>query len=86
MATAPQARGRGLGAAVLEQLVDHARANGAVRVWCNARARRLARSTSAPASALTSDEFEIPPIGPHFVMERRLDHSEAGSALACSLS
>lgn len=77
MATAPQARRRGLGAAVLEQLVDHARANGAVRVWCNARTPARAFYERAGFHA-TSDEFEIPPIGPHFVMERRLDRRAGG--------
>jgi GNAT superfamily N-acetyltransferase len=77
MATVPQSRGRGLGAAVLEQLVDHARANGAVRVWCNARTPARAFYERAGFRA-TSDEFELPPIGPHFVMERRLDRSGAG--------
>ena len=41
MATAPEYRGRGAGAAILELLVDHARANGATRVWCNARTPAL---------------------------------------------
>jgi GNAT superfamily N-acetyltransferase len=75
MATAPQARGRGLGAAVLEQLVGHAREHGAARVWCNARTPARAFYERAGFRA-TSDEFELPPIGPHFVMERRLDPGE----------
>ncbi len=76
MATAPQSRGRGLGAAVLEQLVDHAREHGAARVWCNARTPARAFYERAGFRA-TSDEFELPPIGPHFVMERRLGRSDA---------
>src|ERR1700761_82233 len=45
MATKPHARGRGAGTAVLQALVRHAVAQGATRVWCNARTRAL-RSTS----------------------------------------
>jgi ribosomal protein S18 acetylase RimI-like enzyme len=76
MATAPASRGRGAGTAVLDALVRHAVANGASRIWCNARTP--ARSLYERAGfRIVSDEFELPAIGPHFVMERR-----AGSASA----
>jgi GNAT superfamily N-acetyltransferase len=71
MATAPEHRGRGAGAAILAQLVEHARAQGATRVWCNARTPALglyARAGFEPES----EEFDIPGIGPHFVMARRV--------------
>jgi GNAT superfamily N-acetyltransferase len=71
MATAPEHRGRGVGAAILEQLVDHARAKGATRVWCNARTPALGLYERAGFER-ESDEFEIPGIGPHFVMARRV--------------
>jgi GNAT superfamily N-acetyltransferase len=71
MATAPEHRGRGVGAAILEQLVDHARAQGATRVWCNARTPALGLYERAGFER-ESDEFEIPGIGPHFVMARRV--------------
>jgi ribosomal protein S18 acetylase RimI-like enzyme len=72
MATAPAARGRGAGTAVLDALLAHARANGATRVWCNARigARTLYERAGL---GVVSEEFEIPEIGPHYVMERRFD-------------
>jgi GNAT superfamily N-acetyltransferase len=69
MATAPEYRGRGAGAAILEQLVDHARAQGATRVWCNARTPALGLYERAGFER-ESDEFQIPGIGPHFVMAR----------------
>jgi ribosomal protein S18 acetylase RimI-like enzyme len=69
MATAPAARGRGAGAAVLDALIAHAVANGATRVWCNARTPAKSLYERAGFRAV-SDEFEIPEIGPHFVMER----------------
>jgi ribosomal protein S18 acetylase RimI-like enzyme len=67
MATVPEARGRGAGSAVLAALVDHAIEHGADRIWCNARtpARRLYERAGF---RVVSDEFELPRIGPHYVM------------------
>jgi ribosomal protein S18 acetylase RimI-like enzyme len=68
MATAHGARGRGAGTAVLDALLKHALARGARRIWCNARTP--ARSLYERAGLLViSDEFELPMIGPHVVME-----------------
>jgi ribosomal protein S18 acetylase RimI-like enzyme len=70
MATAPQARGRGAGGAVLDALIEHARSQGARRIWCNARTP--ARSLYERAGMrVVSEEFELPDIGPHLVMELR---------------
>jgi GNAT superfamily N-acetyltransferase len=70
MATAPGARGRGAGTAVLDALLAHAWANGATRVWCNARTP--ARSLYERAGFVTiSDEYQLPHIGPHYTMEMR---------------
>jgi GNAT superfamily N-acetyltransferase len=71
MATAPDARRRGAGAEVLAALLRHAEAGGATRVWCNARIP--ARSLYERAGLrVVSDEFELPEIGPHVRMERRI--------------
>jgi GNAT superfamily N-acetyltransferase len=71
MATVARARGEGAGGAVLAGLITHARAVGATRVWCNARTP--ARSFYERAGLhIVSEQFEIPGIGPHFVMELRL--------------
>lgn len=68
MATAPAARGRGAGTAVLDTLVRHAFDHGAARVWCNARTP--ARSLYERAGfKVVSEVFELPEIGPHVVME-----------------
>lgn len=68
MATAPSARSRGAGTAVLGALVRHALDQGATRVWCNARTP--ARSLYERAGfEVVSDVFELPEIGPHVVME-----------------
>jgi GNAT superfamily N-acetyltransferase len=70
MATAPHARGQGAGSAILDGLIDHARAHGATRIWCNARTPARTLYERAGMSAV-SEEFELPVIGPHFVMELR---------------
>lgn len=68
MATAPAARGKGAGTAVLDALLEHALAHGARRIWCNARTP--ARSLYERAGMrVISEEFELPMIGPHVVME-----------------
>jgi len=70
MATAPAARGRGAGSAVLDALIEHARSQGARRIWCNARTP--ARSLYERAGMrVVSEEFELPEIGPHLMMELR---------------
>jgi GNAT superfamily N-acetyltransferase len=71
MATAPHARSRGAGAAVLDALIEHAVAHGAIRVWCNARSP--ARSFYERAGfRVVSEEFELDEIGPHFDLELSL--------------
>ncbi len=71
MATDPAFRGRGAGGAILAALLDHARAEGAAAVWANVRtpARTLYERAGFHVS---SEEFELPHIGPHVVMRRRL--------------
>lgn len=68
MATAPRARGRGAGTAILQALVQHAIAHGARRVWCNARTPALGLYRRA-GFVVASEEFEPPHIGPHYRME-----------------
>jgi ribosomal protein S18 acetylase RimI-like enzyme len=69
MATAPGARGRGAGTAVLDALLAHAAAAGAARVWCHARTPARSLYERAGFRAV-SEEFELPDIGPHYLMER----------------
>jgi uncharacterized protein (TIGR02453 family) len=70
MATAPQARGRGAGTAVLDALVRHAAAEGAASLWCNARVRAISLYERA-GFTVASEVFEPPDIGPHVRMEMR---------------
>jgi ribosomal protein S18 acetylase RimI-like enzyme len=71
MATDPQHRGQGAGAQILDRLVEHAIQQGATRVWCNARTPALGLYERAGFER-ESEEFEIPGIGPHFVMTLRV--------------
>jgi predicted GNAT family N-acyltransferase len=68
MATDPS-RGRGVGAggALLAACVDHARASGGVRVWCNARTPARGFYERAGFVAV-GEEFVLPGIGPHYLM------------------
>src|ERR1039457_526407 len=74
MATAPAARGMGAGTAVLDALVAHATAQGALRIWCNARSPARSLYERAGLRAV-SEEFYLPDIGRHLLMERRLSRA-----------
>ena len=71
MATVPAVRGRGAGRALLAACFDHIRARGGSLLWCNARVVALGFYTHLGFVA-QGEEFEIVPIGPHYVMTRRL--------------
>jgi ribosomal protein S18 acetylase RimI-like enzyme len=71
MATDPQHRGQGAGTQILAALVEHARQEGATRIWCNARTPAIGLYERAGFQR-ESDEFEIAAIGPHFVMALRV--------------
>jgi predicted GNAT family N-acyltransferase len=71
MATEPAVRNRGLGGALLERCLEHAERNGGGLVWCNARVRAVPfyeRHGFAPRG----DVFDVPDIGPHVRMSRRV--------------
>ncbi|MGO9488234.1 MAG: GNAT family N-acetyltransferase [Solirubrobacteraceae bacterium] len=71
MATRPDLRGTGLGALVLARCEQHARGEGGLRLWCNARvgARRFYEHAGLVAEG---EVFELPGIGPHVLMSKRL--------------
>jgi ribosomal protein S18 acetylase RimI-like enzyme len=71
MATDPAYRGRGVGAAVLEALVAHARAGGGGVLWCNARVPAQ-RFYERAGLQTRGEPWEDPEIGPHVLMWRRL--------------
>jgi len=72
MATRADMRNRGLGAAVLAFCEAHARANGARRLWCNARVGAVAFYERA-GMAIEGELFEIEAIGPHYLMSKPLE-------------
>jgi ribosomal protein S18 acetylase RimI-like enzyme len=67
----PEARGRGIGTALLHTCLDHAREHGGGRVWCNARTPAIGLYARA-GFAVEGEEFELPGIGPHVLMSREL--------------
>lgn len=69
MATIPRVRGRGHGGALLEACIGHVARMGGWRLWCNARTPAAAFYARHGFSE-RSPVFEIPPIGPHVVMDR----------------
>ena len=70
MATEPDVRGAGFGAALVAACIEHAAASGGGEVWCNARMGAVGFYRRAGFDVV-GDEFEIPAIGPHVVMVRR---------------
>jgi predicted GNAT family N-acyltransferase len=71
MATDPErGRGTGAGKGLLMACLEHARAHGAARVWCNARtpARGFYERYGFAAEG---EEFTLPLIGPHYLMSLR---------------
>lgn len=67
MATAPEVRGQGFGAAVLLEGFEAIRVAGGTHLWCNARSGAVPFYRSL-GLATVGDEFDIPEIGPHYVM------------------
>jgi len=67
VATSPEARGTGLGVALMNVAREYAREKGAQILWCNARGSAAAFYRKLGYS-IVGDEFEIPDVGPHFRM------------------
>jgi GNAT superfamily N-acetyltransferase len=71
MATTQQARGRGVGRALLQALLEHVATAGGARVWCTARTSAAGFYEQAGFVA-EADVVELPGIGPHVVMTKRV--------------
>jgi ribosomal protein S18 acetylase RimI-like enzyme len=69
MATAPAARGRGAGTAVLDALLRHAREHHAGRAWASVRVPAISLYERA-GFRITSEVFEPPQVGPHVMVSR----------------
>ena len=77
MATAPEARGMGLGRALVSACVAYAREKGARLVWCNARTPAVGFYRKL-GFEIVGGEFEIPDVGPHYRMALRLGETVPG--------
>jgi ribosomal protein S18 acetylase RimI-like enzyme len=77
MASRPEVRGRGIGAALLARCEAHARERDGERLWCNARTAARAFYERA-GFAVEGEVFEIPAIGAHYLMSKRVDHAPGG--------
>lgn len=70
MGSLPEYRGQGYGRAALERCFAHGRAIGAGFLWCNARLVAVPFYERLGLAAV-GEEFDIPGIGPHYVMWSR---------------
>lgn len=71
MAVLAANQGRGYGAALLQTCIDHATRQGGTRLWCNARTTASGFYLKL-GFAVEGGEFELPGIGPHYLMWRAL--------------
>lgn len=71
MATLESVRGRGYGKTILKRCVEHvAQRHGSI-LWCNAR-KGAVGFYEASGFEIVGEEFDVPDIGAHFVMRRRV--------------
>lgn len=71
MATAPEVRGAGFGRALVAASVACARESGMTLLWCNARTSAVGFYRKL-GWEIAGAEFDIPDVGPHFRMWRRI--------------
>lgn len=71
MATREDLRRRGYGLALIEACVRYATNQGGLRLWCNARTTAAGFYHRAGFQTL-GEEFDLPGLGPHQVLERSL--------------
>jgi GNAT superfamily N-acetyltransferase len=69
MATDPDVRGAGFGAALLAACLEHVVGAGGSELWCNARMAAVGFYRRAGLE-VASEEFDVPGIGTHVVMAR----------------
>lgn len=67
MATDPSFAGRGYGADLIKFAINELRSANASYIWCHARSSALGFYEKLGFDVI-SEEFEVPEIGPHFVM------------------
>ncbi|MGZ4113898.1 MAG: GNAT family N-acetyltransferase [Actinomycetota bacterium] len=71
MAVDDDLRDRGIGGALLERCIEHARSSGGTLVWCNARIRAVP-FYERHGFVTEGEPFDVEVIGPHVRMRRTL--------------
>jgi GNAT superfamily N-acetyltransferase len=71
MATAPEHQGKGVGSRVLAAGIAEVAARGGRLLWCNGRVS-AAGFYQRHGFTIRGDAFDIPPIGPHYVLTREI--------------
>ena len=77
MATLSEVRGRGFGRLLLEAAVGLAADRGSRLIWANARTSALG-FYERNGFERVGEEFEIPAIGPHFLLKMPLGPTSEG--------
>lgn len=67
MATDTPFFGKGYGAELIKYAVDYIKAAKAEYIWCNARTSAI-NFYKKQGFEIVSEEFEIPGVGPHYIM------------------
>ena len=71
MATLEKFRRQGIASALLSEAFDRIKKEGAEMVWCNAREIALDLYLNL-GMEIASEQFDIPGIGPHYLMKKAL--------------
>lgn len=71
MAVDPELQGKGIGADIMNFALEHLASLGCDVLWCNARSSAVGFYMKL-GMEIYSDEFDIPGIGPHYKMKRRV--------------
>ncbi|MEW5875185.1 MAG: GNAT family N-acetyltransferase [Candidatus Zixiibacteriota bacterium] len=71
MATLPEFRSQGVGGLLLSACIEHVENSGGTTIWCNARTPAV-RFYERHGFECIGDEFQLPGIGPHYRMERKV--------------
>lgn len=82
MATRPDVRGRGIGAALLGRCEAHVRDQGGRLLWCNARVGAC-RFYERAGYTVAGERFELPQIGPHYLMSKEISQAVATATGTC---
>jgi predicted GNAT family N-acyltransferase len=75
MAVNPASQGKGYGRQLLDRCLQSVAGHGGSVLWCNARTSAVGFYKAAGFEIVGSD-FDIPGIGPHYVMVRSIGNSQ----------